>query len=388
MNLDATFSVSYSHRLRCTRDVFDLANTTLIDLLGDTEGFSARAAAFVDAGVAEANPAFVRNLEAYFAHHENRIKLVGDPVVLPGGEEVKKDRTYLDKTLQAISDARLCRQSYVIVIGGGAVLDTVGLASTLAHRGVRLIRIATTTLSQADSALGVKNGINAFGQKNYLGAFDMPWAIIHDEALLSSLSDRDWRSGFSEAVKVALLKDGKLFSEIERDAAAIGARDESVAIPIIRASAKHHFDHITLTGDPFERGSGRPLDFGHWAAHRLELLSNYELRHGEAVAIGLAIDVTYAQLQNWIAKEEVERILTTMERMGFDLHHPAMDEPTAIIQGLADFREHLGGRLSIPMIRAAGDTFDAQEIDEAVMLKAIAQLCERSAAMTQAERSF
>ena len=388
MKLDATFSVAYNHRLRCTRDTFKADNGVLVDLIESVDGNQARVVAFVDAGVAEAIPRYLDQIRSYFKAHENRLVLVGEPHVLPGGEVVKSDRKYLDKAIQIVSEAHLCRQSYVLAIGGGAVLDAVGLATSLAHRGLRLIRVATTTLSQSDSALGVKNGVNVFGQKNYLGVYDVPWAVIHDEATLSFLDDRNWISGFSEAVKVALLKDATLFNDIERHASDIATRNESVAIPVIRASAKHHFDHITLNGDPFERGEARPLDFGHWAAHKLEHMTQYELLHGEAVAIGLALDVTYARLQGWLDAREQERILDCLNNLGFVLYHPAMEQTTTLLAGLADFQEHLGGVRAIPMIRAIGDAFDVNEIDEAVMGQSIARLRDWSASAVQSGRNI
>lgn len=374
MELDATFRVQYAHRLRCTRGVFQIDNPLLADLAAAPEGSRARCVLVVDEGLARAQSGLLREAAGYFDAHRDRLALVAPPCVLPGGETAKRDRATLDRALALISEAHLCRRSYVIVAGGGALLDAVGLAASLAHRGVRLIRIATTTLSQSDSALGVKNGINAFDQKNYLGVYDVPWAVIHDEATLATLDDEDWAAGFSEAVKVALLKDPALFDAIERSAGAIRARDEEAAIPILRASAKHHFDHITRNGDPFERGEARPLDFGHWAAHKLEQLSRYEVRHGTAVAIGLALDVTYARLQGWLPEADHDRILHCLDALGFPRYHAAMGDGDALLRGLAEFQEHLGGQRSIPMIRAAGDAFEVHEIDDAVMKQALETL--------------
>ena len=137
-------------------------------------------------------------------------------------------------------------------LGGGAVLDAVGFAAAAAHRGVRLVRVPTTTLAQADSGVGVKNGINAFGKKNFLGTFSPPWAVINDEAFLQTLSDRDWRCGIAEAVKVALLKSERFFDQIGEAVPRLRMRDEQALIPIVRRSAWLHLHHITDGGDPFE----------------------------------------------------------------------------------------------------------------------------------------
>src|SRR6202022_3179540 len=116
-----------------------------------------------------------------------------------------------ERMLKVFHAAGLDRRSYVVVVGGGAVLDAVGFAASIAHRGIRLVRLPTTTLAQADSGVGVKNGVNLFGKKNWLGAFAVPWAVINDTAMLATLPDRDFVCGFSEAVKVFLLKDPAAF---------------------------------------------------------------------------------------------------------------------------------------------------------------------------------
>lgn len=371
MHLDSTFTVAYTHRLRCTHGLFRADNSLLAELTRSSESGRIRMVVMVDEGLATAQSDLVKNIERWFAAHADRIALIGAPHLLPGGEAAKRDRATFDRALDIISAAHLCRRSYVVVVGGGALLDAVGLAASLAHRGVRLIRVATTSLSQADSAIGVKNSINAFGQKNYLGVYDVPWAVINDESMLIGLPHGDWICGFAEAVKVALLKDPALFQRIEHSAEAIRARDEDIAIPILRASARLHFEHITQNGDPFERGEARPLDFGHWAAHKLEQMSAYAIRHGAAVAIGLALDVTYARLQGWLDEIDHERILLCLHAIGFDLTHPLLRESETLMRGLADFQEHLGGMRSIPMIRAAGDAFEVHEIDDALMVKAL-----------------
>src|SRR5947199_194600 len=151
------------------------------------------------------------------------------------------------------------------------------LLDVLEPSGEGLVRLPTTTLGQADSGVGVKNGVNLFQKKNWLGAFAVPWAVINDAGLLATLSDRDFRCGFSEAVKVSMLQDAGQFTTLCELAPRIARRDLSAALPAIRASAELHLRHITRGGDPFEMNEARPLDFGHWSAHKLEALTNFEL---------------------------------------------------------------------------------------------------------------
>lgn len=389
MPSDARIHLDFVHRLRFTRDVFATTNTTLLDALaspdpataaGDRPG-PARALLCLDKGLAEARPDLLGAAAAYQQAHAARFAFTGEPVVVPGGERAKNDPAVLQAILRAIHDAGLCRRSYLIVAGGGAVLDVAGYAAATAHRGIRLVRIPSTTLSQDDSGVGVKNGVNAFGKKNYLGAFAVPWAVINDEALLETLSERDWRAGFSEAVKVALLKDPALFERIEHAAAAIrgsgsGGRDMEAAVPIIRHSAELHLEHIARGGDPFELLHARPLDFGHWAAHKLEQLTDFDLSHGDAVSIGLALDVTYARMTRLLDGVTADRILRALESLGLPLSHPRLGD-SAILEGLEEFREHLGGRLAITLVTGVGQPVEVHEMDAALVRRAASELLAR-----------
>lgn len=375
--MEAHFTLDHVHRLHFVRGVFSSGESTLGGLLAPTEQGAARILVFVDQGVVDAWPGLIAEIERWASRNANdagRVVLAGPVRVVPGGESVKNDRSHLDDACQAIHDAGLCRRSYVLVVGGGAVLDMVGFAAAICHRGVRLVRVPTTTLSQGDSGIGVKNGINAFGKKNYLGVFAVPWAVVNDEALLKTLSDRDWRSGFVEAVKVALIKDRPYFEQIARDAVRIGARDEDAAIPVLRKSAAMHVDHIAAGGDPFELLEARPLDFGHWAGHKLEQMTDFELRHGEAVAIGIAIDVVYSAQVGLLSWDDAQRALRCLTDLGFTLRHPAMADAAQLLQGLEEFREHLGGELTITLLRGLGEGVEVHEIDADAMTFAINKL--------------
>jgi 3-dehydroquinate synthase len=254
-----------------------------------------------------------------------------------------------------------------------------GLAAATAHRGVRHVRIPTTTLSQDDSGVGVKNGINAFGKKNFIGTFAPPFAVINDFKLLETLSDRDKRAGYVEAVKVALIRDADFFEAIERDAFKLRQFEPEAMKRLIFRSAELHLNHIATSGDPFEFGSARPLDFGHWAAHKLEQLSEYRLRHGEAVAVGIALDVVYSRRMGYIDPACERRILRLLELLGFDLFasellHVDSNEESILLRGLEEFREHLGGELTITLLRGIGQGFEVHQIDPSAMLGAIREL--------------
>lgn len=369
----APFAVPFKHRVCFTRGVFDPQNRTLVDALEPTRDGEARVVFVVDSGLAASDSSVRNRIQTYVQAHPTINRVGPKSFVIPGGEHAKNDPSVLEGLLLGIDAAHLCRRSYLVVVGGGAVLDLAGYAAAIAHRGIRLVRLPSTTLAQDDSGVGVKNGINHFGKKNFLGAFAVPHAVINDLDLLTSLEDRDWRSGFSEAVKVALVKDSGFFAQIERAAPAIAARDLDAAEPIIRRSAELHLDHITKGGDPFETTVARPLDFGHWSAHKLEQLSNYELRHGEAVAIGVALDTLYSSTAGDLPESDARRVLGTLRTLGFTLDHPLLDDPR-LIEGLEEFREHLGGRLTISLLHAIGDAYDTHTINHDLLKQAIARL--------------
>jgi 3-dehydroquinate synthase len=377
--LEQAVQVTFRFPVYFTTGVFTSANPVLHTLIaGASERLPSDTIAVVDDGVVRAHADVVAAFEGYCRDHSTAIRLAGPVLVLPGGEQVKNGLRYVDEVHRAIHDAALCRQSYVIAVGGGALLDAAGYAAATAHRGVRMIRIPTTVLAQDDSAVGVKNGVNAFGTKNYFGTFAPPFAVINDFSFLPTLADRDWRSGVSEAIKAALIKDAGFFADLEAWAPTIVARDARVMEQVVRRSAALHLAHIARGGDPFELGSSRPLDFGHWAAHKLELLTDHRLRHGETVGIGLALDCTYSWLSGWLPEADWRRILDLIQGIGLSVYAPELgehldqpDHPRSVLHGLEEFREHLGGRLTLLMLRSIGRPFEVHEVDRKVMIRSI-----------------
>jgi 3-dehydroquinate synthase len=374
--LEHEINVRFRYPVYFSRDVFVPANPLVLKAAPSAVAPKpARILFVVDSGVAAAHPGLVPAITSYCRAHAGALELAAPVLVIPGGEQSKNDPAPTQQVLQAIHDTSLDRHSYVAAVGGGAVLDVVGYAAAMAHRGIRLIRFPTTVLAQDDSGVGVKNGINAFGQKNYLGTFTPPFAVVNDSAFLTTLPQRDWCGGLSEAVKAALIKDHTFFEFIEQHAEPLAARDMPAMEQVIRRSAALHLHHIATAGDPFEMGSSRPLDFGHWAAHKLERLTNHQLRHGEAVAIGVALDTTYSHLSGFLAESDWRRVIGLLRTLGLAVYAPELTqragEQPAILRGLDEFREHLGGRLTIMLLRAIGVPFDAHEIDKGVMLGSV-----------------
>lgn len=368
---DVPFSVPFVHRLRFTRDIFGADRQVLLDLLEPAVEGRAKIQFWLDEHLVAARPDLLPLLEKLPVRHADRLVSAGNVQVVPGGEACKNDIHILERMLKVFHAADLDRRSYVVAIGGGAVLDAVGFATAIAHRGLRLVRLPTTTLAQADSGVGVKNGVNLFGKKNWVGSFAVPWGVVNDASLLSTLSDRDFVCGFSEAVKVSLLKDPAFFLDLCDRAPRVRRREMAICGPFIERSALWHLRHITRGGDPFETNEARPLDFGHWSAHKLEALTEFRLRHGEAVALGVAIDCVYSSLVHGLPAEDARRVLACLQSLGFKLDDPAIADPEPLFDGLEEFRQHLGGRLTVTMLHGIGRPCDVHEVDRVAMATAI-----------------
>jgi 3-dehydroquinate synthase len=366
----ARFQVAIEYPVAFTRGAFVLDNPLLADTLARREPNKRhRFVAVIDSGVAAKWPTLAGDIAAYARHHG--LELAG-AWTIPGGEAGKREEV-LAELHRRLASLRIDRHSYVVAIGGGAMLDVVGYAAATLHRGVRLVRMPTTVLAQNDAGVGVKNGINAFGAKNFFGTFAPPFAVIDDSRFLSTLERRDRFAGMAEAIKVALIRDTAFFYWMVEHAAELAAFELEAVETMIRRCAELHLEHIATGGDPFEQGSARPLDFGHWAAHKLELMSGYQLRHGEAVAIGIALDSAYSVEAGLLDARDHDAIVGLLEALGLPTSHELLGDP-ALLDGLAEFREHLGGELCIPLLGGIGEVVEVSEMSDDLMLRAVAKV--------------
>ncbi len=379
MDQDFEIQVSFQHRIRFTRGAFSPENALLSDLL-ETCG-RRKALVFIEQGLQSHFPQLEGQIQDYFADISG-IQLMAVEWLI-GGEEAKRDDRGYHRAMAAIERHHIDRHSYLIVIGGGAFLDVIGYAAATGHRGIRLVRFPTTTLSQDDSGVGVKNGINAFGKKNFIGSFAVPYAVVNDFQFLHTQPQLTRRAGLIEAVKVALVKDGAFFNWIEANVSQLYQLDEAVLEEAVERSAILHARHIALGGDPFELGSSRPLDYGHWAAHKLEQLTDFELSHGEAVSVGVALDTLYAAESGLLKMDDATRVLRVIEGLDLPLWHEALDlrdmrGRRRVFNGLEEFREHLGGELTVLLLKDLGTGVDVHEIDETLWETCAEKLKERA----------
>ena len=371
---DFEIPITFQHRVIFTRGAFSKGNSTLAGLL--EEGGGRRALIFLEKSVADSWKKLVDEIHAYFAKSEIDFRGIS---IFAGGEACKSDDSLVREVWREIDQRHIDRHSYVIAIGGGAFLDAVGFAVGTAHRGVRLIRLPTTTLSQDDSGVGVKNAINAFGKKNWIGTFCVPFAVVNDFRFLTSQDPESSLSGLIEAVKVALVKDSSFFEWIEENVDQLTLLQQAALEECIKRSALLHARHIALGGDAFETGSSRPLDFGHWAAHKLEALTGYQLSHAEAVAVGLALDTIYSRRTNLLSTADADRIFSVLRKLGRQTYHPALDwtdkkGQRRVLTGLDEFREHLGGELTVLLLGGIGKGIDTHEFDIKILNETIDEL--------------
>ncbi|HMO50220.1 MAG TPA: 3-dehydroquinate synthase [Kiritimatiellia bacterium] len=374
-------TIRYRYPVVFTRDVFAPENAALAEILAPEVARHPhpRMLVIVEDAVSEAHPALLYRLACYLRAVAPNIDLVGSPRGIRGGEALKSDRARIDELIRGMAEASLDRHSFVMAIGGGAVLDAVGFAASLLHRGVRMIRLPTTVLSQNDGGVGVKTAINDPCGKNLLGTFAPPFAVLNDLNFLASLPDAEWRAGIAEAFKVAMIKDTAFFDWLDREADTLAARDAAAMERLVVRCAELHLTHIREGGDPFEMGRARPLDFGHWSAHHVEAQTGYQVGHGAAVAIGVALDSLYAVRRGWLPEADAHRLILALRRTGFTLWHEALErrDPRGrlvLFNGLERFREHLGGILCITVPQGVGHCMEISEIDEALMEEALGAL--------------
>ena len=369
------FTVDFNYPVYFLNNIFNADDHRLVDVIDRlNENRKHKIIVYVDKKVSDCHQNLIKKICSYFDKYSDKIMLVVEPQLIEGGEEVKQNWQIVQKLMDNFRDFHMCRQSFVIAVGGGSLLDMIGFTTSLAHRGLRLIRMPTTVLAQNDAGVGVKNGMNGYETKNFIGTFAPPFAVINDFLFLTTLSMRDWTGGIAEAFKVAIIKDYSFFEFLCENAPALNNRNQAVMEKLIKQCALLHLDHIKNSKDPFEFGTARPLDFGHWLAHRLEKNTLNRLGHGQAVSIGIAVDSYYAMKKNFITKKNFEKILTGLCHSGLPIWDEVLDNKYCekiISKGLNEFREHLGGKLTITLPKPIGHKIEINEMDKDLIMSAL-----------------
>ncbi|NLF32138.1 MAG: 3-dehydroquinate synthase [Planctomycetes bacterium] len=378
------FEVLCRYDVFFTDDLFDPASGLLPSVFADP-GPDGRfhVGVCLDEGLVNAQPDLPNRIAAYFAAHEGRIKLAGEPAIVPGGEARKGDWEAMLDAVWHFGTPRFGRQDYAMIIGGGAMLDLVGFALSIVYRGGRQVRVPTTVLAQCDAGVEVRTFVNEAGRKDFASTLAPPFAVINDRAMLRSLGRREWIAGTAEAFKIALCADRELFDFLCGSAAAIGDRDEDVMDWIIQRSAVLHLERIRSEGMAFGTGREQPVDLGHWVGHRLEAMSRYWLPHGQAIAVGIAVDGACARRLHLISDEELDRILDGLTRAGLPIYHKHLDERTAhgqlkLLASLEDMRHRFGPHVTVLLPDRIGHAVPVRAPDRSTLAHAVAELAERA----------
>ena len=260
-------------------------------------------------------------------------------VVLPDGEEYKTVEVMM-QVLDKAMDARLDRKSTIVALGGGVIGDTAGFAAAIYQRGIKFVQVPTSLMAMVDSSVGGKTGVNHPGGKNMIGAFYQPDAVIIDTDSLSTLPDRELRSGIAEVYKYGLIRDAQFFEWLEKNVDGILRRDPAVLVETIRRSCQNKAE--VVAADEKEGGVRATLNLGHTFGHAIETGLGYGAwLHGEAVAAGTIMAAEMSQELGWIDADLSRRIREITVRAGLpvDLHNKHSEEDL----GKAEYEARLQG---------------------------------------------
>jgi 3-dehydroquinate synthase len=275
-----------------------------------------------------------------------------ETLTLPDGEQYKT-QAVLGQVYDALVAARLNRDGCVVALGGGVVGDMAGFAAACYQRGIDFVQVPTTLLSQVDSAVGGKTGINHPGGKNLIGAFHQPRAVIADLATLRTLPPRELHAGLAEVIKYGLISDAGFLGWIEDHLDALLALDTTALVQAVRRSCE--IKARIVAADEREHGQRALLNLGHTFGHAIETAAGYgEWLHGEAVGVGMLLAADLSQRLGWLQPDDVERVRAVLRRAGLPLEPPRIGAGRALdLMGMD--KKVLQGRIRLVLLRRIGD---------------------------------
>lgn len=307
----------------------------------------------------------------YLAHYLSAIEQLGKTVktcILPDGEKYK-DSQHLNLIFDALLEAGFNRDCTVLALGGGVIGDMAGFASACFQRGVYFIQIPTTLLSQVDSSVGGKTGINHPLGKNMIGAFQQPQVVLADMAQLSTLPDRELSAGLAEVIKYALLGDIEFLAWLETHMDALVGRDADFLAEAVYRSCAHKARIVA--NDEKEQGERALLNLGHTFGHAIESYLGYGVwLHGEAVATGMVMAADLSCRMGWISQTDLERTKNIIQRAHLPVACPQipLDEFLAY---MAHDKKVLDGQLRLVLMKQLGQAIITREFDVEQMKQAI-----------------
>ncbi|NNH66268.1 3-dehydroquinate synthase [Rhizobium laguerreae] len=286
-------------------------------------------------------------------------------VVLPAGEKTKSFE-HLITVCDQVLEARVERNDYVIALGGGVIGDLSGFAAGIVRRGVRFVQVPTSLLSQVDSSVGGKTGINSRHGKNLIGVFHQPDLVLADTDVLNSLSAREFRAGYAEVAKYGLIDKPDFFAWLEANWKAVFTGG-SARIEAIAASCQAKAD--VVVADERENGPRALLNLGHTFGHALEAATAYDssrLVHGEGVSIGMVLAHEFSARMNLASPDDARRVERHLKEVGLPTRISDIpgDLPPAetLMDAIAQDKKVKGGKLTFILTRGIGQSFVADDV--------------------------
>ncbi len=292
-------------------------------------------------------------------------------VLIPDGEKFKTLDVVGDIYNQFL-DAQMDRRSAVLALGGGVIGDMAGFAAATFMRGTPFIQVPTSLLAMVDASIGGKVAVDHARGKNLIGAFKSPHAVFADVDVLSTLPQPEWRSGLAEVIKHAMIADPGLFAQLEQGLVANSDRDKESVVRSIRRAVQVKVDIVVR--DPFELGERAILNLGHTFGHALEKVTNYELRHGEAVAIGLICATRLAENRGWCEPGLTARVRSLVQSVGLPDRVPGALPAEAIAAKMQDDKKRIDGQWRLILPRAIGQVEIAGDVGRQEVLAVLEQL--------------
>ena len=294
------------------------------------------------------------------------------PIILPDGEQYKNTET-LNTIYEVLLKNKCDREVMLIALGGGVIGDITGFAAASFMRGVKFIQIPTTLLSQVDSSVGGKTGINHALGKNMIGAFYQPQCVIADVGLLKTLPDRELSAGLAEVIKYGLIRDAAFFVWLEKTMPSLINKDPSTLIEAVIRSCENKADVVAQ--DEFESSKGirATLNLGHTFGHAIEHAMGYgNWLHGEAVAAGMVMAAFLSQELGWLKPDEFDRIKQLMANANLPINPPdiAVDQFMGLMQS---DKKSQRGRIHLILQKTIGDAILTSDYPEAVLRKTLQQ---------------
>lgn len=273
-------------------------------------------------------------------------------LVLPDGDAAKSLST-VETIASAAIAAGVGRDGTFIALGGGAIGDVTGFAAAVFHRGIRVIQIPTTLLSQVDSSVGGKTAVNHPAGKNLIGAFHQPAVVVVDPTLLDTLPERAFVSGLAEVIKTGLL-DGDLFGDLERDVELLVARDRDTVTDVVARCVR--YKAAIVASDETEQGRRALLNLGHTFGHALETHYAGALEHGEAVGIGCLMSARLSCSLGWLDSQIPQRLHALLTRCGLPTRLPnPVPDSARLLELMRRDKKNSGGRIRLVLLRAPGE---------------------------------